>query len=86
MGLGLSAYNPYTLLLSLSWPRGFFAVALALYFLLNFFFALLYYALGPTALSESPNDESRLLADFFLFGEDFWHDWLRACLSGDLGR
>lgn len=70
VGLGLSAYNPYTLLLSLSWPR-FFAAALALYLLLNFFFALLYYALGPNALSENPNNESRLLADFFFSVQTF---------------
>lgn len=71
IGLGLSAYNPYTYLLAMSWPK-FFAWSLALYLLLNGFFALVYFALGPNALSESPaRGWERLLADFFFSVQTF---------------
>lgn len=70
VGLGLAAYNPYTVLLLLSWPQ-FFAAALALYLLLNGLFAALYFVLGPGALSDSPSRESRLLADFFFSVQTF---------------
>lgn len=71
MGLGISAYNPYTLLLSLPWPK-FFGWSLALYLLLNGFFALVYFALGPRALSDSPaGGWPLLLADFFFSVQTF---------------
>lgn len=71
VGLGLAAYNPYTVLLAISWPK-FFTVSLALYLLLNGVFALLYFALGPGALSEMPAAlGSRLLACFFFSVQTF---------------
>lgn len=70
IGLGWAAYNPYTVLLSLSWPS-FFLFTLSVYLFLNGFFAVIYYLLGPAALSESPNNETRLLADFFFSVQTF---------------
>ncbi len=53
------------MLLGLPWPQ-FFAWALAVYLLLNGLFALIYFALGPRALSDSPMlESSRLATDFF---------------------
>ncbi|THF87784.1 transporter [Deinococcus sp. KSM4-11] len=71
VGLGLGAYNPYTMLLAMSWPR-FFAVALALYLLLNALFAAGYFALGAGALSQQPDQAGpRLLGAFFFSVQTF---------------
>ncbi|WP_309572150.1 ion channel [Deinococcus sp.] len=71
VGLGLGAYNPYTMLLAMSWPR-FFGVALGLYLLLNALFAAGYYALGHGALSEQPAlAGARLLSAFFFSVQTF---------------
>lgn len=71
VGLGLGAYEPYTLLLGMRWGP-FFAVTLAAYLLLNLAFALGYFALGPGALSETPaSGPARLLAAFFFSVQTF---------------
>lgn len=71
VGLGISAYNPYTLLLSMSWAK-FFTVSLGLYLLLNGLFALLFYFIGPKGLSEMPAAPwPRLLAAFFFSVQTF---------------
>lgn len=71
VGLGLGAYNPYTLLLGMGWWP-FFGVALALYLLLNLLFAALYYVIGPSGLSEMPRAGwPRLLAGFFFSVQTF---------------
>ncbi|PNY80588.1 ion channel [Deinococcus koreensis] len=71
IGLGLGAYNPYTLLLAIGWTP-FFGWALTLYLLLNALFGLGFFALGPGALSEMPGSTgARLLACFFFSVQTF---------------
>ncbi len=71
VGLGRGAVNPYTLLLSMSWKQ-FFVVSLALYLMLNTVFGLLFFALGPNALSEMPvGIGHRLMATFFFSVQTF---------------
>lgn len=70
-GLGRRAFSAYTDLLTMRWPV-FSAVSLALYLLLNALFGLLYFLLGPSALSEMPSGMgARLLACFFFSVQTF---------------
>ncbi|MDB5044760.1 MAG: Ion transport 2 domain protein [Deinococcus sp.] len=70
-GLGRGAFSAYADLLTMSWPA-FFAGALAMYVLLNALFGLLYFLLGPAALSEMPTGTgARLLACFFFSVQTF---------------
>jgi inward rectifier potassium channel len=70
-GLGRGAFSAYADLLTMRWPT-FFGVSLALYILLNALFGLLYFSLGPAALSEMPaGTGARLLACFFFSVQTF---------------
>ncbi|MFB9993032.1 ion channel [Deinococcus oregonensis] len=70
-GLGRRAFSAYADLLTMRWPT-FFGVSLALYLLLNAFFGVLYFLLGPSALSEMPDGTAaRLVACFFFSVQTF---------------
>lgn len=70
-GLGRGAFSAYADLLTMRWPA-FFGVSLTLYLLLNALFGLLYFSLGPAALSEMPTGTAaRLLACFFFSVQTF---------------
>lgn len=70
-GLGRGAFSAYADLLTMRWPA-FFGVSLSLYLLLNALFGLLYFLLGPAALSEMPTGTAeRLVACFFFSVQTF---------------
>ncbi len=59
-------FHPYLQMLSMSWPQ-FFVTILSGYLLLNFLFALAYFALGPGHLhgADGVSEMDRFLNDFF---------------------
>ncbi len=59
-------FHPYLQMLNMSWPQ-FFAAILGAYVMLNVFFALVYFALGPAHLkgAEAATEMDRFLNDFF---------------------
>lgn len=68
---GLEGINLYGELLTVGWGRFFLLLALA-YLSLNALFALLFSALGPSALSEMPREAgARFLACFFFSVQTF---------------